>query len=230
MGIGTFITLGIIAVLVIYFISIYNSLVTLKHNVSKAWSNIDVLLKQRHDELPKLVEEQVKAISNLQIDNVTVWESGRNADGKSSTADFVSSLVGALPPLHDLTKNVGVELPDAGAVAALDVVGVDLELRAGAGQGARGQQQVLVRLPGVGLLRVLPHEDPPVEHGTGLALENPLVELVAVAVRRHVLDPHVVVHQLLALHKVEAVQVGVAALARQDGVDLLVFPELSLTG
>ena len=35
---------------------IYNNLVSLKHAVSKAWSNIDVLLKQRHDELPKLVE------------------------------------------------------------------------------------------------------------------------------------------------------------------------------
>ncbi|RKZ95520.1 MAG: LemA family protein, partial [Gammaproteobacteria bacterium] len=35
---------------------IYNGLVNLKHNVSKAWANIDVLLKQRHDELPKLVE------------------------------------------------------------------------------------------------------------------------------------------------------------------------------
>jgi len=56
MGVGTFITLGLIVVLVIYFISIYNNLVALKHNVSKAWSNIDVLLKQRHDELPKLVE------------------------------------------------------------------------------------------------------------------------------------------------------------------------------
>jgi LemA protein len=39
-----------------YFVSSYNSLVSLKHNVAKAWSNIDVLLKQRHDELPKLVE------------------------------------------------------------------------------------------------------------------------------------------------------------------------------
>lgn len=37
-------------------VSLYNALVRLKHNVSKAWSNIDVLLKQRHDELPKLVE------------------------------------------------------------------------------------------------------------------------------------------------------------------------------
>jgi LemA protein len=35
---------------------LYNNLVQLKHNVSKAWANIDVLLKQRHDELPKLVE------------------------------------------------------------------------------------------------------------------------------------------------------------------------------
>lgn len=42
--------------IVIYGIAIYNALVSLKHNVSKAWSNIDVLLKQRHDELPKLVE------------------------------------------------------------------------------------------------------------------------------------------------------------------------------
>ena len=42
--------------LIVYGIVIYNHLVALKHNVSKAWSNIDVLLKQRHDELPKLVE------------------------------------------------------------------------------------------------------------------------------------------------------------------------------
>jgi LemA protein len=56
MSVSGFITLGVIAVLVIYFITIYNNLVQLKHNVSKAWANIDVLLKQRHDELPKLVE------------------------------------------------------------------------------------------------------------------------------------------------------------------------------
>ncbi len=56
MGISTFIVLGVIAVVAVYAIVIYNNLVTLKHGVSKAWSNIDVLLKQRHDELPKLVE------------------------------------------------------------------------------------------------------------------------------------------------------------------------------
>jgi LemA protein len=48
--------LAILLVTAVYFIMLYNGLVNLKHNVSKAWANIDVLLKQRHDELPKLVE------------------------------------------------------------------------------------------------------------------------------------------------------------------------------
>jgi LemA protein len=48
--------LAAIAILLIYGVMIYNSLVQVKHNVSKAWANVDVLLKQRHDELPKLVE------------------------------------------------------------------------------------------------------------------------------------------------------------------------------
>ncbi len=53
---GFLVLLAILAVVAIYFIMIYNGLVNLKHNVAKAWANIDVLLKQRHDELPKLVE------------------------------------------------------------------------------------------------------------------------------------------------------------------------------
>ncbi|GAB4293245.1 MAG: LemA family protein [Methylophaga sp.] len=56
MGVGGFIFWGLVAVLLAYIVIIYNNLVSLKHNVSKAWANIDVLLKQRHDELPKLVE------------------------------------------------------------------------------------------------------------------------------------------------------------------------------
>jgi LemA protein len=56
MDIATIIFLAIIVLLVFYLINIYNHLVRIKHNVSKAWSNIDVLLKQRHDEIPKLVE------------------------------------------------------------------------------------------------------------------------------------------------------------------------------
>ena len=45
-----------LALVVIYFIITYNSLVSIKNNVAKAWANIDVLLKQRNDELPKLID------------------------------------------------------------------------------------------------------------------------------------------------------------------------------
>lgn len=54
--IGMFVALGVLLVLIIQAVVIYNGLVRLKNNVGKAWSNIDVILKQRHDELPKLVE------------------------------------------------------------------------------------------------------------------------------------------------------------------------------
>jgi len=53
---STLVLLGLTVVVLIYGISLYNHLVSVKHAVSKAWANIDVLLKQRHDELPKLVE------------------------------------------------------------------------------------------------------------------------------------------------------------------------------
>jgi len=39
-----------------YFLAIYNTLIEMKNNISRSWANIDVLLKQRHDELPKLVK------------------------------------------------------------------------------------------------------------------------------------------------------------------------------
>ena len=53
---ATLIFFGIAIVLLFYGIGLYNHLVSVKHAVAKAWANIDVLLKQRHDELPKLVE------------------------------------------------------------------------------------------------------------------------------------------------------------------------------
>ena len=48
--------LVIAALAAVYLIMTYNNLVTVKNNVARAWANIDVLLKQRHDEIPKLVE------------------------------------------------------------------------------------------------------------------------------------------------------------------------------
>ena len=48
--------LAVVVVLVVYLVGIYNSLVAVRERVRQAWANIDVLLKQRHDELPKLIE------------------------------------------------------------------------------------------------------------------------------------------------------------------------------
>ena len=48
--------LGLVGLVFVYGVTIYNGLVTLRENVKKAWANIDVLLRQRHDEIPKLVE------------------------------------------------------------------------------------------------------------------------------------------------------------------------------
>ncbi len=54
------VVLAVLAIIVIaiimYFVGLYNSLVTFKNNIDRSFSNIDVLLKQRHDELPKLIE------------------------------------------------------------------------------------------------------------------------------------------------------------------------------
>ncbi len=51
-----YVVLILLVLLLLYAVVIYNGLINLKNSVKQAWSNIDVLLKQRHDELPKLVE------------------------------------------------------------------------------------------------------------------------------------------------------------------------------
>jgi LemA protein len=56
MGLGAILFLGVLVVLLAYGVMLYNGLVTVKHAVAKCWANIDIVLKQRHDELPKLVE------------------------------------------------------------------------------------------------------------------------------------------------------------------------------
>jgi flotillin len=66
------------------------------------------------EQLPKLVEQQVKAVQNLKIDKITVWDQGTNpGTGRNATADFVSGLVGSLPKLHELAQQAGIQLPAA---------------------------------------------------------------------------------------------------------------------
>ena len=56
MEIALIIGFAVLAFIAVYIVMIYNGLVNLKHAVAKHLANIDVLLKQRHDELPKLIE------------------------------------------------------------------------------------------------------------------------------------------------------------------------------
>lgn len=64
------------------------------------------------DKLEAIVAEQVKAISGLKIDKVTVWDNGASSDGKTATAGFLSGLLKSLPPLEDLYRMAGLEMPE----------------------------------------------------------------------------------------------------------------------
>lgn len=98
----------LIVILIGYFISVYNSLVRLKNNIKKAWSNIDVLLKQRHDELTKLMNT-VKGYMKHEESVLTGITKARTAFldaqsvGDKAKADNV--MAGALKSLFAVAEN-----------------------------------------------------------------------------------------------------------------------------
>ncbi|MCL2054349.1 MAG: SPFH domain-containing protein [Oscillospiraceae bacterium] len=81
--------------------------------VKSAGDNPDAAVKLIiADKLEVLTKIQVEAIKNIKIDKVTVWDSGANsADGKTATADFLSGMMKSVPPLNELFKQSGMELP-----------------------------------------------------------------------------------------------------------------------
>ena len=64
------------------------------------------------DKLPELVRTQVEAVKGIKIDKVTVWDGNNAKDGKTSTANFISGLMGSVPPMQDLFKMAGMNLPE----------------------------------------------------------------------------------------------------------------------
>ena len=64
------------------------------------------------EKIEELVARQTEAIANLKIDKITVWDSGNNGGEGGATSNFVSSLIQSLPPVHDVAKMAGVDLPD----------------------------------------------------------------------------------------------------------------------
>lgn len=72
------------------------------------------------NKLETLVAEQVKAIENIKIDKITVWDSGVNKDGKTATAGFLSGMLQSLPALDDVYKMAGLKLPKIVAPQEVD--------------------------------------------------------------------------------------------------------------
>lgn len=65
------------------------------------------------EKLEAVVAEQVKAISQLQIDKITVWDNGGQGAGQGgTTSNFLSGMLHCLPPLHEMMRMAGVELPE----------------------------------------------------------------------------------------------------------------------
>lgn len=64
------------------------------------------------DKLEDLVAIQAKAIANIKIDKVTVWDTGKGKDGGNSTSNFVSGMYKSVPPLQEMFNMAGMQLPD----------------------------------------------------------------------------------------------------------------------
>ncbi len=91
MELGSIVFLVALVLLGLYAVSLYNNLVRIKHNVSKAWSNIDVLLKQRHDEIPKLVET-CKQYMKFEQDTLEKVMQARNQVAQARQSGDVAAL------------------------------------------------------------------------------------------------------------------------------------------
>jgi len=90
MGLGTILVLVILVAAALYSVVIYNALVAVKHAVAQSWANIDVLLKQRNDELPKLVAvaREYMTYEQQTLDRVTQARS--RAEAAQRTGDMAA--------------------------------------------------------------------------------------------------------------------------------------------
>lgn len=101
------VVLGIIVVLVVWAISIYNSLVAMRQRTNQAFADIDVQLKQRHDLIPNLVET-VKGYATHERGTLEAVVQARNAamaaPGVEQKVAAENALTGALRQLFALSE------------------------------------------------------------------------------------------------------------------------------
>ena len=90
MDIGNWVVIALLVFLIGYVVMIYNNLVTLKHAVSKYFANIDVLLKQRHDELPKLVATCQRYMEHEKTTLSSVTEARAAVAGAQASGDMAA--------------------------------------------------------------------------------------------------------------------------------------------
>ena len=104
----TWIVIGVIVVLVLWIISIYNGLVAMRQRVNQAFSDIDVQTKQRHDLIPNLVET-VKGYAGHERGTLEAVVQARNsavaAQGPAQQAAAENMLTGALRQLFALSES-----------------------------------------------------------------------------------------------------------------------------
>lgn len=116
--IAVYIILGIIAILVIIFVSVYNGLVRLRNQVKNAWAQIDVQLKRRHDLIPNLVEtvkgymrheretlEAVTKARNLAQQLASAGGAGERAKAEGELSSALARLLAVAERYPDLKAN-----------------------------------------------------------------------------------------------------------------------------
>ena len=93
------IILVVLIALVIYIILMFNGFISLRNNIGKAWANIDVILKQRNDELPNLVET-VKGYMKHEKETLfmltkarTAWASATTLNKKAAVSNVITDAV-----------------------------------------------------------------------------------------------------------------------------------------
>jgi LemA protein len=85
-----------------YFLSLYNGLVELKNNIARSWANVDVLLKQRHDEIPKLVKtceaymQHERAVFDRLAEARASLQSARTVAQRADAENMVGKAVGGI--------------------------------------------------------------------------------------------------------------------------------------
>lgn len=85
----------------------------LREVVKAAGGNPDDALKlMLTDKMEELLKIQVDAIKNIKFDKVTVWDGGNSADGKTSTANFLSGMMKSIPPMSEMFDLAGMKLPE----------------------------------------------------------------------------------------------------------------------